>query len=306
MSLFLLFLTCYSQQQQLPVTKHSVRSQGPDGTCPTAQERAVIRENISQQVRNLLDSDVIPVLQGRPPCACGGPGEWTRIAHLDTSDPSQQCPSNWNLTTTPVRGCGRSTSEANVCDSVIFPSNGSSYSRVCGQVNAYQFGSTDALDNTLRGEFTGMGPNPGLEAPHVDGVSLTHGPAGSRQHIWTFIAALTETHSDPEFLDRYFNCACTNINEDWPYEIPSFIGNSYFCDTGNPGPDFEFIYYSDDPLWDGEGCGAVSTCCQLHNPPWFCTTLPQPTTDDIELRICLDQPAVDEDVIISLVDIYVM
>ena len=174
MSLFLLFLTCYSQQQQLPVTIHSVRSPGPDETCPTAQERAIIRENISQQVRNLLDSDVILALQSRPPCACGGPGQWTRIAHLDTSDPSQQCPSNWNLTTTPVRECGRSTSEANVCDSVIFPSNGSSYSRVCGQVIAYQFASLDALDNSVRGARVHRhGPQPRPGGP-LCGRSLPH------------------------------------------------------------------------------------------------------------------------------------
>ena len=44
-----------------------------------------------------------------------------------------------------------------------------------------------------------------------------------------------------------------------------------------------FIYI---PLWDGEGCGPINACCQLNNPPWFCTPLPQPTTDDIELRLC--------------------
>ena len=295
-ALFLLTHCLSAQENSLPLTLRSVTSHGPNGTCPTAEQRAAIRENINQQVLSLLNSEVIPALQSRPQCPCGGPGQWTRIAHLDMSDPSQQCPSNWSLITTPVRGCGQSTSEANTCDSATFPSNGSSYSRVCGRVNAYQFGSPDALETTLR-------ENPGLEAPYVDGVSLTHGPAGSRQHIWTFIAAQGEITAG----SNVSTCACTNINEDWPYEIPSFIGNNYFCETASPGPDFQLIYYPDDPLWDGKGCGAVSTCCQLNSPPWFCTSLPQPTTDDIELRICLDQPAIDdEDVIISFVDIYVM
>ena len=90
--------------------------------------------------------------------------------------------------------------------------------------------------------------------------------------------------------------------------IPSFVGNNYFCDTGNPGPGYSRTeVYQDNPLWDGEGCGPTSTCCQLNNPPWFCTTLPQPTTDDIELRICAGLERIsDEDVHIQLVDIYIM
>ena len=43
------------------------------------------------------------------PCSCGGDGGLTRVAYLNMSDPNQQCPSNWTLTTSPVRGCGRSS-----------------------------------------------------------------------------------------------------------------------------------------------------------------------------------------------------
>ena len=51
------------------------------------------------------------------------------IAHLDMSDPNQQCPGNLHLITIPVRGCGRINDYS--CDSAVFPSDGSSYSRVC-------------------------------------------------------------------------------------------------------------------------------------------------------------------------------
>ena len=48
----------------------------------------------------------------------------------------------------------------------------------------------------------------------------------------------------------------TNTNFNWPYQIPSYIENNYFCDTGNPGPGWSGpAIYPDDPLWDGEGCG---------------------------------------------------
>ena len=64
------------------------------------------------------------------------------------------------------------------------------------------------------------------------------------------------------------------------------------------------VLFTDDPLWDGAGCSGGSSCCEFNNPPWFCKTLPQPTTDDIELRLCFSNPASDEDTPIQLVEIY--
>lgn len=75
--------------------------------------------------------------------------------------------------------------------------------------------------------------NPGLENIYIDGISLTHGAAGSRQHIWSFVTAFVETGHHP-----MFSCACTDVTNTWPYQVPSFIGDNYFCDTGNPGPTF--------------------------------------------------------------------
>ena len=276
---FLAVLTCcFCREialQTFPAVVHEV--------CPSPEEREAITENITEQVLSLLN------ISSQPPCACGGP-EWTRIAHLNMSDPSQQCPSNWHFVTTPVRGCGQSNNSA--CDSAVFPSTGQSYSRVCGRVIAYQRGTPDAF-------FLSIVSAPGLEGVYVDGVSLTHGPAGSRQHIWTFAAAYFEAASLPSL-----KCPCTNTDESWSFEVPEFVANNYFCDTGNPRPDVGLGVYTDDPLWDGEGCGPTSTCCEFNNPPWFCTALPQPTIDDIEARICLD--SFDEGVIVNLVDIYVM
>ena len=273
------------------------------GACPSTEVRAVTIDAIEEEVLSLLNSKVIPDLQSRPfraslpSCSCGGAGLWTRIAHLDMSDPSQQCPSSWNLTTTPVRGCISSIASAHSCDSAIFPSNGQTYSHVCGRVNAYQQATNEAF-------YPALSRGQGLEGYYVDGVSLTHGAAGSRQHIWTFAVALYET--DPNY-DPEWNCACTNINENGPYHVPSFVGSNYFCDSGSPGPGYNLTrVYSEDPLWDGAGCGPTSTCCQFNTPPWFCTTLPEPTTDDLELRICRDQAPSNEDIIVSLVDINVM
>ena len=301
----LLFRGTAQEQDSLPVNVPQVTIEGRNaGICPSAAVTEQALNNTKETIRSILHdtvvpsldnpSTVVPSLDNPSTCPCGGPGLWRRIAHLDMSDPDQQCPSNWRLITTPVRACGRTSS---ACDSAVFPSNGASYSRVCGRINAFQQGSTSAFDQHANGN------NIGLDGPYVEGVSVTHGAAGSRQHIWTFATALYEasTSYDPSYV-----CACTDTNSNWPHQTPSFIENNYFCDTGNPGPGSSLTeVYQDDPLWDGEGCGPRSTCCQFNNPPWFCTTLPQPTTDDIELRICCDQHIGDEDVLIHLVDIYI-
>ena len=263
-------------------------------SCPVL---ATLLQDNQAQVRSLLRDRVVPSLLSHPPCACGGPGDWTRIAHLDMSNPNQQCPPNWRLITTPVRGCGRTAARGN-CESATFPSGSRRYSNVCGRVNAFMSGSPSAFE-------PGILHNRGVEGVYLEGISLTHGPPGSRQHIWSFATALFE--NDPNYA-RYTGhvCSCTNTNFAWPHQVPSFVGNNYFCDTANPGPHWASSVYSDDPLWDGEGCGPTNTCCAFNSPPWFCTTLPQPTTNDIELRICADQEPSDEDSLISLVDIYVM
>jgi dynein heavy chain len=176
--------------------------------------------------------------------------------------------------------------------SATFTSGGRSYSHVCGRILAYQINSHDGWLASI------VGSNPGLEGAYMDGVSLTHGSPGSRQHIWSFVVAHSESATTVAI------CSCTNTNLNWPFMIPSFVGNNYFCDTGNANPSPSLN--ADDPLWDGEGCGPTSTCCEFNNPPWFCTTLPQPTTDDIEVRVIHDHASTDEDTIINLIDINIM
>ena len=69
---------------------------------------------------------------------------------------------------------------------------------------------------------------------------MTHGPVGSRQHIWTFAGALHEGDANPNHLNgSNRNCACTGVFHPLPYRLPSFIGENYFCDTANPGPGFD-------------------------------------------------------------------
>ncbi len=82
------------------------------------------------------------------------------------------------------------------------------------------------------------------------------------------------------------------------------MGDEYFCDTGSQNR-YQNIWYTDDPLWDGAGCGPQSTCCTFNNPPWFYKQLRQPTTDDIEMRVCREEENSNDDIAIEMVDILV-
>ena len=55
-----------------------------------------------------------------------------------------------------------------------------------------------------------------------------------------------------------------------------------------------------DLLWDGENCGPYSKCCSFNTPPWFYKSLPQPTNDDLEVRLCGSAALSVEDMLILL------
>ena len=223
-------------------------------------------------------------------CSCNtATGGWTRVANFDMTDINQQCPDGFRVvtrTTAPLRTCGRPGSVG--CVSTTYPVHGIEYSHVCGRIVGYQDGTPDAF-------FASQS----IDGYYVDGVSITHGQS-PRQHIWTFAAALGEEVHSTEFL-----CPCSIPGITDGISIPSFVGNDYFCETGERGSILS-IFHADDPLWNGQGCGGTSTCCAFNNPPWFCKRLPQPTTDDIELRVCGDQVISDEDTPIEVVEMYIM
>ena len=225
--------------------------------------------------------------------SCGGvTGGWMRVAELDMTNSSHQCPSGLRQRTdSNLRTCVRD-SDSRGCSSVTFSNDTLEYSRVCGKIIAYQVGTTDAF------VATGHDSNPSINTSYVDGVSLTHGTP--RQHIWTLAAAFHEGNG-------LRSCPCTNSNTaHQTYTPPAFVRNDYFCDTGNADPTTHHnIFYGDDPLWDGAGCGPTNICCSFNTPPWFYKQLPQPTTDDIEMRVCRDEDASNEDIAIEMVEIYI-
>ena len=237
------------------------------------------------------------------------------------ADNGTSCPINWTLHEEPVRGCGRKTDVGRTCDAVLIPVT-MNYSIVCGRIHAYQRGVSAAFEYSVYISPILLGVNASIDSPYVAGLSLTHGLVGQRKHVWTFAGASDETSTGYVALNEingeyYVNnntvlpqwsCPCINPALTWPYEVPSYVGDSYFCDTGAhtyTSPDDDNKVFMDDPLWEGEGCGGSSTCCSLNSPPWFCQRLKYHTSDDLELRLCKYYIRNYEDKLVSLVEIYV-
>ena len=199
---------------------------------------------------------------------CGSTGGWMRVAYLNMTDTSQQCPEGFRLRSEPKRTCEL----IDAYTSILYPSHDIRYSKVCGRVRAYQFGQSLGF----RHYYNGYGTT--IDSNYVSGMSITHGES-PRKHIWTFAVAVDEARSNPSA------CPCSKTDTPYTGRVPPFIGNDYFCDTGSREL-WSYTYYWEDPLWDGEGCGPTNSCCQFNSPPWFCKELPQPTTDDVEVRAC--------------------
>ena len=222
---------------------------------------------------------------GIPPC--GEDNGWRRIAFLNMSDDSQTCPSALGLITSPVRTCGR-PSNALGCFGEFWSAADTEYSKVCGRIIAYQVDTTDGFNIDLEHNgFSGTDIN----SVYVDGISLTHG--SPRQHIWTFAAGSNE-------LGDIYGCYC-NGSSFGALPPPSFVGDNYFCESGRRGLGYGGGFFLGDPLWDGMNC-EVASCCEFNSPPWFMAQLANPTTDDIEFRLCFDE---HENVAIQLIEIYV-
>ena len=226
---------------------------------------------------------------------CGGTWGWRRVVYLDMTDPNTNCPSGWNMTRYSKRTCGRANSSEFSCDSVFLPISGGPYSQVCGRITAYQYGLPDAFWGYNRGGQTT------IDSAYVSGVTLMNG--SPRQHIWTFAAGPIEeyeTHHDAL-------CPCDTTEN---IIIPPFVGEDYFCESGYVYPGYrstelERRLHSNDTLWDGRDCHSNSTCCSLHNPPYFTKTLSHTTVDDLELRMCPLNDASRDNIAIELVDLYV-
>ncbi|MCG8623891.1 MAG: hypothetical protein MJE68_18100 [Proteobacteria bacterium] len=76
-----------------------------------------------------------------------------------------------------------STDSEGSCPSVLYHASGQ-YSKICGRVIGYQFGSPSAFEQVFIKDRT-------IDEAYVEGVSITHG-CNPRKHIWSYAAGASE------------------------------------------------------------------------------------------------------------------
>ncbi len=217
---------------------------------------------------------------------CGNEtGGWMRVANIDMRNTSQSCPSGLTLVSSK-RVCDITSTG---CVNKIFSVQGFQYIKVCGKIIGYH--------KRIPTAFYYQGRS--IEIDYVSGVSLTHGQ-NPRKHIWTFAGASDETSNDYNYKCPCINTALTSS------QVPSFVGNDYFCDTAYSSSFANYSPYPlqvNDPLWDGKGCGRTNTCCSFNSPPWFIKQLPSHTKDYIEMRVC--NPGGNGSTPLEIIELYV-
>ena len=196
---------------------------------------------------------------------CGGvEGGWMQVVDMDMNR-DNSCPGTWHRIITPKRLClGYSIG----CIPANFDVKGVSYEHICGQAKAYQKGDTNAFRRGLSS----------IDGTYVDGISITLG--SPRKHVWTYTAGYSD-----DLANKVSNCPCATTPGPNP---PAFVGNHYYCKSGNVGAVDSAKYYLSDPLWEGNGCTSGNGCCAQIGMPWFYRKLPVPVAEDFEIRVCKD------------------
>ena len=258
------------------------------GTCPSQEKIDAVIQNITASIQIMLQNKYSNTAVYHPNSNCGE-GEWYQVASLNMSDPSNECPVAWReYNTNGVRACGRPVTNSGSCPATFY-STGHQYSRVCGRAIGYQYGSTDSFVR----EQT-------LDSYYVYGVSITHGTP--RNHIWTLASGLT---SSSAIGWAGHNCPCSDPEANRHLQSLTFVGDNYYCESAVTSGSMvtDNFLYNNDPLWDGQQCEA-QCCSNGKSPPWFSVTLPNPTTDDIEVRICCPE-GTGNDIPVQLLELYI-
>ena len=145
----------------LPLTYHGqVLQGGGSQTCPSGEQREMVKNEVDNATLNLLRESIVPILQGYL-YSCGGSTGWKRVAYLNMSGSSQQCPSAWKEITTPHRVCGRTSTRAS-CEGLTYSTGSEQYDQVCGRIIGYQIGNQDSFQTEQS-----------INRIYVDGISVT-------------------------------------------------------------------------------------------------------------------------------------
>ena len=217
-----------------------------------------------------------------------------RVVNINMTNPEETCPSPLTLyEANGTRLCGPTGPSGVTCSSVTFPTFNYQYSHVCGRAVGFSYHNPCAFLSSQPGQIWSQN----FDGAYVSGLSITHGPPGSRTHIWTYAGGLQESASSA------CNCPCAEFPGQSP---PSNVGEHYYCESATQYPPPEpRRWYTNNTLWDNEDCYPGSNCCNTPRAPWFMRDLNTTTSDNLEIRWCTTRGLDYDRVATEEVEIYV-
>ena len=230
---------------------------------------------------------------------CGG-GVWTEIANVNMSIPSNVCPNGLEKVFTP-KSCRKNNNSG--CSNTTFKTYNLRYNSVCGKIIGYQVSTPDAFypyhGITDAEVIQKLQDSVTPDDAYADGVLLSYNTP--REHIWTFTA------QNNRYSKNYgAGCPCTPDNRIYTGKKPVFVGEDFFCETGNYNANTEVNKtYTAHKLWDGTGWGTFPEGCEGSRDPWFKKKFSFSIKSDLEMRVCLNQARSDEDFLIEQIYLYV-
>eukprot|EP00033_Pygsuia_biforma_P001564 GCRY01001763.1.p1 GENE.GCRY01001763.1~~GCRY01001763.1.p1 ORF type:complete len:312 (+),score=13.66 GCRY01001763.1:113-1048(+) len=214
-------------------------------------------------------------------------GGWTKLLSFAPKSAEDCQNSLWAKDTYGIAGCSQKAAQCQTISSasVPFPLN-----QIRGRARAHQYSSLDS--------FSDGGTSLEGAMPYVDGISITYGNVGERSHLWTFAGGFDPVSAMyPASL-----CPCNPLSTD---ASPPFVGEHYFCSTGFI--DACVSQVAPNPLWDQSSCdGGDAACCSGATFPYFERAVSIPAGVPLESRLCLTSPPNDEDIIVTLVELWGM
>ena len=205
---------------------------------------------------------------------CGGSG-WKLAIYRDFRDPDTPCPPPWQQTMYSERSytCGRPATDGPACADFQFSeSYNLAYSKVCGRIKAYHFGTT-------------LGP--------FRSFILVH----TYISIWTFTVGITQSQVDPSLTSQC--CPCDGGDP--------LLDEYYFCESlieeDNPGTKYDNHFFHNEVLWDEAGCSSSGDCCSRFDSPYFIRHLPNTVNTPLGVTICNFK--LDDNFAIELIELYV-
>ncbi|MCK6525322.1 hypothetical protein L6R49_28285 [Myxococcota bacterium] len=176
-------------------------------------------------------------------------GGFTVLADLNFS--ADTCPGEWVLDGSKPY-CRRDSEVASAA-SASFPSFGVSWTELHTTLTAYQYASMNAFY---------FAEGRGIDDLYVDGLSITRGAEGSREHLYTVAIGMTTKGTSG------YDCPAQGGNPP-----PDFVGEAYACGSANTTYGWIYAWYS-APVFSAASVLVSATAS---------------SDDDVELRLMADE-----------------